>query len=256
MKFVVAYLYPNHLNLYGDIGNVEILKYRAVQRNIESEIKIIDLSTKPSNELFSNVSVVVMGGGPDSAQKEMADDFILSKGPYLKEFIENNGFGLFICGSYQLLGEYYKASDGTIVKGLNMLPLYTEHFGPKKPRCIGNVFAKLNSNLTSDPFFDDYSEFENSIVGFENHGGRTYLRDVELKLATVTKGFGNNGEDKSEGIHYKNLIGTYFHGPFLSKNPHIADYIILKSLKLDKLSKLDDRIIVKAFTASKSLKRV
>ncbi len=50
-------------------------------------------------------------------------------------------------------------------------------------------------------------------------------------LGKVIKGFGNNGKDGKEGLIYKNLIGTYLHGPILSKNPHLADHIIKKALE-------------------------
>jgi len=31
---------------------------------------------------------------------------------------------------------------------------------------------------------------------------------------------------------YKNCIATYSHGPFLPKNPHIADWLIAKALEV------------------------
>lgn len=86
---------------------------------------------------------------------------------------------------------------------------------------------------------------EKYIVGFENHGGRTHLGSKMQPLAKVIKGNGNNGEDGYEGALFNNSIGSYFHGPLLPKNPHIADWLIQKALekkykKEIELQKLDD----------------
>ena len=86
-----------------------------------------------------------------------------------------------------------------------------------------------------------------NLVGFENHGGRTYLGENVLPFAAVLKGFGNNGSDLKEGAIYKNSIGTYMHGPILPKNPKLSDWLITKALemKYDKkveLKSLDDNL--------------
>jgi len=134
--------------------------------------------------------------------------------------LKNDIPGLYICGAYQFLGKYYKEADGTIIDGLGILDVHTENPGGDVPRLIGNILAKtlfLEKNIT--------------IVGFENHGGRTYLGNKVKSLASVTKGFGNNGTDASEGSIYKNSLGSYLHGPILPKNPILADYLLTKSLE-------------------------
>jgi len=118
-----------------------------------------------------------------------------------------------------------------------------------KKRCVGNTVCKLSSNILKDPQFKAVNKLGENIVGFENHGGRTYLNKGLKPFAHVISGYGNNSEDKTEGAHYKNSIGTYFHGPLLSKNPHIADFLIIKALGLEKLDDLDDTIINKAHSA-------
>lgn len=255
MKLVIGYFYPNLLNLYGDNGNVEIMAFRAYQRGFDVEIVKIDIDFKLSSPLMKKINFVFMGGGPDASQKNMYDDLFSNKAPFLKEYIDNNGVALFICGAYQLLGNYYKAADGSVLKGLEIFNMYTQHFGNHKPRCIGNMVCEINSILRSDVSFNSNNTLGQSLVGFENHGGRTYLDKSVLPLAKVQIGFGNNGTDGTEGALYKNAIGTYSHGPFLSKNSHIADYLLAKSLKLDTLKRLDDSLIKLAHTASKNLKQ-
>ena len=170
-----------------------------------------------------------MGGGEDTAQKQLYNDFINNKGKLIKQYIENNGVGLFICGGFQLLGNYYRPYEGKDIKGLGILDLYTQHYGRDKKRCVGNVVCKIE-NL----------EFlkNKTLVGFENHGGRTYLNDTK-PLAKIKTGKGNNGNDKTEGAVYKNIIGTYLHGPILPKNPHLADHLIRVALEKRNKKEMD-----------------
>jgi lipid II isoglutaminyl synthase (glutamine-hydrolysing) len=255
MKLIIGYFYPHKLNLYGDDGNVQILKARAKERGIDAEIVEITTETKLTSEMMSSINLVFMGGGPDSSQHAIYDDLIQNKNTYLRDYIEGDGVGLYICGSYQLLGNYYKAADGTVLGGLSVFDIYTEHFGNKKARCIGNVVCELNEDLRHDPVFNHLNQIGNTLVGFENHGGRTYLGENVAPFAKITKGHGNNSEDGTEGIWYKNSIGTYLHGPILARNPHLADYLIAKALGVDDLKVLDDSLIISAHSASKNLKQ-
>jgi len=249
MKMTIAYFYPQELNLYGDTGNVEILVARAKSREISVNVVEVGAQNKPDSYFMKNVDLVFMGGGPDSGQKQMYKDLITNKGPLLKEYIENKGTALFICGSYQLMGHYYLSADGSELKGLGIYDMYTRHFGHSKKRCVGNIVCRLHASLLEDPVFKAVNHTGDNLVGFENHGGRTYLAKSMTPLARVRAGYGNNAEDKTEGLHYKNSLGTYLHGPLLSKNPHLADYLIAKALGLEKLASLDDNIINTAHSA-------
>jgi len=158
----------------------------------------------------------------------------------MKDLIEKGIPGLFVCGSPQLLGHTYMTGDGETLEGLGIFDMESKHFGHDKPRCIGNLIGEI------DEGFKIYDlGFKRTIVGFENHGGRTYLGNGVKPFAKVLVGFGNNGEDGTEGAIYNNAIATYSHGPFLSKNPHIADWFIAKALdkkykKKAQLKHLDD----------------
>jgi hypothetical protein len=254
-KLVIGYFYNKFLNLYGDNGNIEVLVSRAEARNIKTEVREVNIESKITTDLVSVINFLFMGGGPVSAQKDVYEDLVKNKSVYVNDFIQNGGVGLYVCGSYQLLGKYYKASDGTVLDGIGAFNLYTEHFGSKKTRCIGNTVARLSSKILNDPVFIHVNKVGRDITGFENHGGRTYLNDVSESFSKVLMGNGNNSEDFTEGCLYKNSIGTYFHGPILARNPHLADYLIAKSLSLDDLVPLKDDIVFAAYTASKKLKQ-
>lgn len=218
------------MSTYGDRGNIIVLTKRCEWRGIEVKIERITIST--SEARIKNCDLIFMGGAQDTQQEIVNKDLFEKKGEVLKKMVEDDTPGLYICGAYQFLGEYYKTADGKELPGLNIFPLYTENPGENTSRLVGNVLAERNGE---------------KIVGFENHGGRTYLRNKSQAFASVIKGFGNNGTDFTEGILYKNSIGSYFHGPILPKNPEIADWLIQKALekkygKEVKLEKLDDSL--------------
>ena len=225
MKLNIAHLYPELLNLYGDRGNIISLKKRAVWRGIEANVREYTLADEID---FENIDILFIGGGSDREQLLVCKKLGEIKDRF-KEYVENNGVVTAICGGYQLLGHYYKMQEET-VSGLDILDIYTES---GKGRLIGNVVIKTD-------FLDM------PVVGFENHGGRTFI-GKHKPLGSVVYGNGNNGTDKVEGVIYKNVIGTYLHGPLFPKNPHLCDYVIEKALQNKYgndvvLQKLDDTV--------------
>lgn len=231
MELNIIHLYPDLLNLYGDTGNILCLKKRAEDRGIK--VNVIDFSDDESIDLQDG-DLFFMGGGSDRAQQLVYENFLQYKDIF-RELIENNKVVLAVCGGYQLLGAEYIDKDGNTLPGLNILN-YVSKSGKGK-RIIGNII--IESNLDISP---------KTIVGFENHGGRTFSEYESLGKVRV--GYGNNEQDKKEGVIYKNYIGTYLHGPILPKNPHLADYLILKALQNKygsvSLDNLDDTIEMKA----------
>ncbi len=245
MKLSVAWLYPDLMSTYGDRGNMIVVQKRCEWRGIEVNIKEMTLETD-SRELKS-ADLIFMGGAQDRQQKLVADDFLGQKAEIVKQLIDEDIPALFVCAAYQFMGHYYKPYQGAKIPGAGIFDLYTEHPGDQAQRLIGNVVAELI-----------HFELRKTIVGFENHGGRTYLGPKLRPLARVITGYGNNGEDGSEGAIYKNAIGSYFHGPLLPKNPHLADWLIQKALEVKyqrtiMLKKLDDSLEWLAHNFAKNL---
>ena len=206
----ILYLYPDILELYGDYGNIQVLKYRLEKRGINATIEQYSIGDNPPN--FNSYDLVFAGGGADQEQGILADDLIKYK-DNIKEAINNGVFFLLICGAYQLFGKYYKSADGDIVPGLEVFDYYTEAINDRKKRCIGNIVIEANLNGKST-----------KVIGFENHGGQTF--DISNPFGKVLFGNGNKFGDTEEGYFQNNVIATYLHGPLLSKNPELADYII------------------------------
>lgn len=207
--FKLAHMYPDLMNLYGDRGNLICLKKRLEWYGHQCEIKNIGLHETLD---YKDIDMVFMGGGSDREQGLVYED-LLQKADGLLSQIDQGFPVLCICGAYQLLGNYYRALDGQMLDGLGFFDFYTQS---EPGRLIGNIVIEV-----------ELQDKVTTVVGFENHGGRTYLQDQRLRpLGRVVKGYGNNGRDGGEGIRYRNLIGTYLHGPLLPKNPWLADEII------------------------------
>lgn len=231
MKIKILHLYPDLLNLYGDRGNIECMRKRLIWRGIDAEVITHTCDTKDELDL-SDIDIVFIGGGSDREQKIVCDRLLYHKNE-IKEYVEDNGVLIAVCGGYQLLGKYYKLENETI-EGLDILDIYTEQ---SKKRLIGNII--LESSIINQ-----------KIVGFENHGGRTYIGN-HTPLGKVIYGFGNDEKSGNEGVVYKNVIATYLHGPLLPKNPQLCDYILENAIKRKNpdfvsLSPLDDELENKA----------
>lgn len=211
----ILYLYPDILDLYGDIGNIRVLKYRLEKRGIQPLIDTYSIGDKAPD--FSSYDIVFSGGGADNEQKILSDDLIKYKED-IKKAVEAGVFFLLICGSYQLFGKYYKGVEGNVIPGLEVFDYYTEAIADRSKRCIGNIVIQTV-----------IGDLETKVIGFENHGGQTF--DVDGAFGNVLYGNGNKFGDLNEGFMKKNVIATYLHGPLLSKNPELADYIIKYALK-------------------------
>lgn len=219
----IGHLYPDLLNLYGDRGNIACLMKRCLWRGIEA--KTVEFESEDSVD-FSRLDIVLLGGGSDREQMLVCEKLKRIRENFQK-YVESGGVVLAVCGGYQLLGKYYNTREG-VIEGLNLVDLYTEQ---GEGRLIDNIV--LQSPLCKMP-----------VVGFENHGGRTHIQGNK-PFGKVLYGSGNDGKSGYEGVIYKNVIGTYLHGPLLPKNPQVCDYLLKKALERKygdgTLAPLDDK---------------
>ena len=207
MKLRICHLYGNLMNTYGDNGNLLMLQHRAKKLGYEVETTLISLEEDFNAEDFD---IVMFGGGQDYEQTVVAKD-LQNKKDALIQYIEDDGVVVAICGGFQLLGRYYVNASGERLNGISAIDVCTN--GQFPSRLIGDV------EIVNEEFGETY-------LGYENHIGRTYLGKNMKPLGKVVKGYGNNEEDHVEGCHYKNVFCSYFHGPILVRNQHLADRII------------------------------
>ena len=212
---VIAHMLPDLLNLYGDGGNVRILEQRLRWRGIPVEVRRVGHGDTVD---LDEVDLVFMGGGPDREQK-LASEQLLALRDDLAAYVEAGGPLLAICGGYQILGRQWLWGD-ELVPGLGLIDMETRRPGTSADRLIDNMV--LESPLATHP-----------VVGYENHAGRTYLGEGVEGFGRVVSscGHGNNDDDRVEGARYKNVVGTYSHGPLLSKNPEVADWLLARALE-------------------------
>lgn len=224
----ILHLYPDRMNIYGDLGNIICLQKRLEWRGLQFEYHTNTVGEKLNGEY----DLIFMGGGQDKGQIAVGKDLQI-KTSIINDHIESGVPALTICGGYQLFGRYFLTQDNLQIEGISVFDVVTK---ATEFRMIGNVVC------VNDEF--------GTIVGFENHSGKTILGENSLPLARIITGYGNDGSSGYEGVIYKNAIGTYLHGPLLPKNPVIADFLLSKALtKIDasiRLEPLEDTLATTA----------
>ena len=209
-KLQILHLYPELLNLYGDSGNILVLRKRLEWRHLGCTVHEVHMGERAS---LTGIDLVFIGGGSDREQRIVCDELQRQRSE-LAAFVEDGGVLLAVCGGYHLLGHSYLMGSEE-VRGLSLVDLYTDR---GSPRLIGNVVVE--SRIAPQP-----------IVGYENHGGRTHLGARVEPLGRVLFGNGNDGKSGQEGCLYRNVVGTYVHGPLLPKNPGVADWLLSQALE-------------------------
>jgi lipid II isoglutaminyl synthase (glutamine-hydrolysing) len=207
----VAHLYPEHLNIYADRGNMMVLEHRCAARGIGFALTGCGLGDPlPDADLY------YLGGGQDRDQALVAGDLAARAGD-LRAAVDGGAAVLAVCGGFQMLGSVYRGHHGGDIPGTGLVDLVTE---AGTTRMIGNIAIECALDGA-----------RRVVVGFENHAGRTRLGPGVQPLGRVLRGHGNNGEDGTEGVLDGRIVGTYIHGPLLPKNPELADWIIRRALE-------------------------
>lgn len=214
MELKICHMYPDVLNLYGDRGNIICLADRLEWRGIGCSVTRLPIGETAS---LADFDLVFIGGGQDFEQQVLLEDLHRGKDREIRAAVEDGVTFLTICGGYQMLGNYYETHDGVRCDFIGALDLCTVG---SDTRMIGNYKFRCAPESGGSV-----------VVGFENHSGKTRLGPGVKPLGQVLAGFGNNGEDGTEGARYKNVFGTYSHGPLLPKNPELCDFIVRTALE-------------------------
>jgi len=235
MKIRVGHLYPDYLNIYADRGNIAVLAERAARRGHELEVTAIGVGESVH---AGEIDLYYVGGGQDREQSLIAPD-IEAKGPALQDAVAGGAAFLAVCGGYQLLGRYYRDRSGAELPGCGLLPLHTV---AGERRMIGDVLLECEWAAQT-------------LAGFENHAGRTYLEDGAEPLGHVLAGFGNDGASGYEGCKAGRVVGTYLHGPLLPRNPWFADWMLAEAAahqlgEAPTFEPLDDELELQAHSVS------
>jgi lipid II isoglutaminyl synthase (glutamine-hydrolysing) len=224
----LVHLYPQEMNIYGDTGNVLVLRKRLEWRGLDARVVPINVG----DEIPDDADILLGGGGQDAAQGEIGQDFV-GRGAQLRALADDDVVMLAICGTYQLLGHEFVTQEGLVIPGVGVLDVRTVG---SPTRLIGNNSVQLPDGPR--------------LVGYENHSGLTQLGAGVRPLGRTEVGRGNNGQDRTEGAVRDNVFGTYLHGPVLAKSPEFADELLRRALRRqgrpDDLDPLDDSLAFKA----------
>jgi hypothetical protein len=221
----LAHLYPAYMNIYGDRGNIITLQRRCIWRGITLEVVPVNLGMQVD---WSDLDMAFFGGGQDSGQALIAEDFLQHQSEGIAHAIEDGLVMLAICGGYQLLGHYFLTHTGERLPGVGVLDVHT--VGGKQ-RLIGNIVIEAQVEQAKQVEQGEQAAHSFQLVGFENHSGRTYHGQRVRSLGRVLTGHGDNGEDGKAGAIYRNTLGCYLHGSLLPKNPQLADHLLLLALR-------------------------
>ena len=214
----IVNLLPELLGTYGDHGNVATLSWRLSQRGIAHEV----IEASAFDQLPNDGDFYLLGGGEDDAQIAAVE--LLRKQDTLNNAIKNGAQIFAVCAGFQLLGESFPASQGRVIKGLELLPIITES---ATTRSVGELLLDSTLGL-------------GKLTGFENHAGQTKFTEKLQPLGIVKTGIGNHKNEASDGAVTEQIIATYMHGPALVRNPKLADHFL--SRKLGELAPIDDEI--------------
>lgn len=225
----IWHLYSREMNIYGDRGNVIALTQRARWRGVDVDLRAPEMGARIDSDA---VDLVFAGGGQDDHQVGVARDLAGPNGQILRELAGDDLPMLLICGTYQLFGHYFRTGSGEELRGIGVLDAHTV---AGKRRMIGDTLVDAEPELgVPGP----------TLVGFENHSGQTFLGAGCRRLGRVVVGSGNNGRDGGEGAIYRQVHGSYLHGPLLPKNPWLTDRLIAAALRRQghsgELTPLDD----------------
>lgn len=214
----IVCLYPQDMNIYGDLGNLKVIETRVRLYGYQPVVHMYNVGD-PWPE---RADLLVGGGGQDHGQISVGED--LEKiAPMLRGLADAGVPILVICGLYQLLGHDFETVEGEKISGIGLLDVHTVG---QKVRMIGNL--------------TEHTQEFGDVIGYENHSGQTFLGPGSQAWGRVdADGTGNNGQDHTEGARYKNVIGTYLHGSLLPKNPAVADFLI-KTAITNRYGKFED----------------
>lgn len=205
----LCHLYPREMNIYADRGNIAVFRRRSQWRNMTLEV----VEAGPGDPIDPEAhDLYYLGGGQDRDQAAVAEDLVATKADALRSAFADGAVGFFVCGGIQLAGHRYVAVDGSTMTGIGVLDLETR---AEADRLIGDVVAEATLNGETE-----------TVVGYENHAGRTQLGAGAEPFARVITGHGNNGTDATEGAVAGRVLGTYLHGPLLPRNPWLADTLL------------------------------
>lgn len=201
MKVNILCLYYDIMNLYGDTGNVKVLKYHLDEQGIDYNI---DYKSIDDKLVFKNYDLVMIGAGTER-NRFICLDHLMKYKKDIKKYVEDGKFFISTGNSISMFGNKLYDKDGI---GL-----------------FDYTVCESDKRISKEVILDN--DMCKPIYGFFNHQDIISNHDNYLF--------------SDEGIHYKNFYGTFTLGPILSRNPEFLEYFFKKFISsLDDKFKFKD----------------
>lgn len=232
MNIRILYLYPELMNLYGEHGNILILKKCLEQAGLNVNI---DYKNVGDSIDFSDCDVAYIGCGTESASYKALEELK----PYkrsMNEFIESNKLLLATGNSFELFGDYINDDKLGTFEGLRLF-----EYG---------VIRTHKKRFLGDAIFT-FPEEEHKVIGFINKCSK--ISGVSSPLFNVEMGLGNDNAVSTEGFAYKNVFATNLIGPVLVRNPYFCQFIlntVFKSINYSPVLTPDMSYQIKAYNTA------
>lgn len=204
MKIVIAYLYYDLLNLYGESGNLKMLKNHLENQGIEVIVKFLTIGDDFD---FKSYDLVLMSAGTESNQKLVLHHLLKYKND-INDAIEKGKFFLITGNAIDLFGKYITTKSKKKIKCLG---------------CFDYTVKESENRIVNDALFLN-KETNDYVIGFQNQS--SIMSKHKNTLFEVLVGSGASINSKNEGIHYNNFYGTYLIGPLLVRNPKFTEELI------------------------------
>jgi len=202
LGLLIATVHPLFTGAQGDEGNARVLRHRAVARGI-----ITTLLTVHGDDRLPTADIYLLGGVDQHGQVELAQR--LRREGAMRRAIGRGAVVFGVGAGMQVLGESFTTPDGQRHAGAELLDVVCS---PGTP--VTGPVATLPGGALGLP----------ALSGYESHSARATLGPDATPLAQLEIGVGNG--DGTEGAVTGRVVGTWLHGPALSRNAELADALL------------------------------
>ena len=199
----ILHLYYDLMNLYGDWANAAVLARKLALRGCKA---VVERKSVGENVDFSAYNYIYIGSGTERSQRACMSD-MTRHADALIECVEAGTPLLATGNAHELFGRAVTTAGGERYEALGLLEFETVQ---RDTRVTGDC-------VCGAAFLPD------KLVGFINRAGGGQQGAIDRPFLTEL-GPGADETTRTEGIRYKNLLGTYLTGPILVRNPPLLTY--------------------------------
>ena len=194
----ILHMYHDLMNLYGDWANTAVLSHALTEHGYSATVEEKSIGDEFD---LSAYDYIYIGSGTERNQRACMQDLAQYKEALL-ERIEAGMYMLATGNSHELFGRSVTDSDGGRFEALGLLDFETVR---GSSRTTGDCVCRA-------------SFLKEKLIGFINRADKGQAGNIARPF-TNDLGPGANDSTNTEGIMYKNLLGTYLTGPILVRNP-------------------------------------